>query len=225
MVKAFDFATRLFHSRHIFETVKPLFIVSYIFGMTPFYLVKDHQKQYILKTSNFGYFLTCTAFASMCLIGMNALLANESVIAYFFRSEITIFVDTIQQVFEMGGVVVIYLQTTRGQFDVLYMMRSIDEVDVLLIKGIGGIQILYRRVLYFVWMLTGTEIAIVIGYTLMNYFLLSNADIFPSLGFYIAFTSLNAIIIIIIGHFICMSTILVRRFQILNLVSLVRKSY
>lgn len=218
MVDVPDFVKRLFHARHIFEAVKPLFLITYMFGMTPFYLVKDHNKQYILKTSNVGYFLTCAAFALMCSIFARALLVNESIIAYFFRSDITMFADTIQNLFEMSGAVVLYISTTRGKYHMLYMMRAIDEADSV-IKGLGGIQILHRSVLYFVWILTGIVFFVVIGYTLMNYFVLSNAQIYPTTNFFITFTLLNAVITILIGHFICMTRVIQRRFQILFLVS------
>lgn len=213
-----DFIKRLFLAKHIFESVKPLFILTYIFGMTPYYLVKNKHKKYILKTSNFGYFLTCTALALMCSIFANSIVVNESVISYFFKSDITNFADTIQNLFDMSGAAVLYIKTINGKFEILEFMTSMDEADNL-VKDIGGIRILYRKVLYFVWLLTAVVLSIVIGYTLMNYFMLRNAQISPTPIYFVTFTLLNAIITILIGHFVCMSTVLQRRFQILNLVS------
>lgn len=221
MVKAPGCLTRLFQSRHIFESVKPIFLVSYFLGMTPFYLIKDKHNQYIVKTCNFGYFLTFAAFAMICTVCANGILANESIIGHFLCSKITVFADTVVNLSGVVGATVVYLSTTRGKLEMLYMMIALDEAD-LVIKRIGGIQVLYKRVLFLVWILTATVISIIIGYTLMNYFLLRNAEIYPSLNFYIAFTMLTTVITILIGHFLCISKVLHRRFQILNLVSVVR---
>lgn len=221
MVKAPGFLSRLFQSRHIFESVKPIFLVSYLLGMTPFYLIKDKHNQYMVKTCYFGYFLTLSVFAMICTIIINEFLDKESIIGHFLRSDITVFADNVVPLCVMGGAVVVYLSTTSGRLEMLNMMTAFDEAD-LVIKCIGGIQIMYKRVLFLVWILTGTVISVIIGYTLMNYFLLRNAEIYPSLNFYIAFTMLNAVITVVIGLFLCISKVLHRRFQILNLVSVVR---
>ncbi|XP_052850897.1 putative gustatory receptor 28b isoform X4 [Drosophila gunungcola] len=157
---------RFFTAKQLYECLRPVFHVTYIHGLTFFYISCDSKtgKRTIKKTI-FGYIngimhIALFGFAYSLTIYNNC----ESVASYFFRSRITYFGDMMQIVSGFIGVTVIYLTAFIPNHRLERCLQKFHTMDMQL--QTVGVKIMYispTLALHFTFLIQHTVIAIAIA--------------------------------------------------------------
>lgn len=110
------------HSNHLFESMKPLLTLSFIFGLTPIHVARVTGGDRVLKGSTFGFINATLHIVIYAFCYIVTLVYRESVVGYFFRagdyseseetlqlSNISTFGDTLQIFIDIIGSSATYL--------------------------------------------------------------------------------------------------------------------
>lgn len=218
-------------SKHLFESMKPLFGLSFIFGLTPIHVARTSGGERVLKVSTFGFInatLHVLIYASCYIV---TLVKRESVVGYFFRSEvysqndetlklsieISNFGDTLQIFNDIIGSSITYLSCIYRRDKLIKMMGVIDVADETF-RDIG-VKIYYKKLLIFCVIVCSFMFCINLAYMFGIFYRFHQVNITPSPFLYWTFIDQHFVISIAVGLFVCTSRSIQRRFEILNRVS------
>ncbi|XP_017494852.1 PREDICTED: putative gustatory receptor 28b [Rhagoletis zephyria] len=211
------FARRLrqyFISREVFATLQPLFLLTYIYGLTPFRIVKRSNGTSEIRASCFGY---CNTAAYVILYGVcffNALLNAESVVGYFFRTNISIVGDTLQICNGIITGIVIYTTALTQRSKMRRIIHVFNELDENYANI--GVRVKYSRIYRYALMLTVTKTLIIVIYCTGVYLLLRSVHVQPSFCVFVAFVLQRSVLFLAICLFSFIAGGFERRMVMLN---------
>lgn len=217
------------HSEHLFESMKPLFTLSFIFGLTPIHVAKISGGVRVLKVSTFGFInatLHVIVYAACYIV---TLVRRESVVGYFFRqgdyseaedeltNDISNFGDTLQIFNDIIGSSITYFSCIYRRDKLIKMMGVIDAADEAFREI--GVKIYYKKLLVFCSIVCCFLFCINLAYMFGIFYRFYQVNIKPSPYLYVTFIDQHFVISIAVGLFLCTSRSIQRRFEIMNRVS------
>nr|UZH23396.1 gustatory receptor 28b-2 [Anastrepha ludens] len=206
---------RFFHAQQLYESVQPLFVVTFWHGLTPFFIKSDGAGNKKLKESICGYLNTLIHITVYVACYVLTLLNDfETIASYFFHSRISRFGDTMQIVSGLIGITVIYFTAILPKHLLQHSLRTMQDMDVLL-RSVG-VQILYSKVLRYCYFSLLVVFAVDTVYSCGNFILLKSAKLEPSTPLYIVFTLQHTVISIATAMFQGIVKLLEMRLVMLN---------
>lgn len=218
-------------SKHLFESMKPLLTLSFIFGLTPIHVARVPSGDRVLKVSTFGFVNATLHIIIYAACYIVTLVHRESVVGYFFRTgdysetdeniqlsyEISTFGDTLQIFNEIIGSSATYLSCIYRRDKLIKMMGVFDAADEAF-KELG-VKIYYKKLLIFSAIVCCFLFFTNLSYICGIFYRFHQVNIKPSPYLYVAFIDQRFVISIAVGLFVCVSKSLQRRFEIMNRVS------
>lgn len=206
---------RLFSAKQLYESLQPLYFLTFWHGLTPFFIKNDSQGQKKLHHSVFGYLNAVAHIVIYTIFYVITLLNNcESVAGYFFRTSITYVADLMQIMCSFIGVTVIYLAAILPKHHLQKSLETIQFMDDQL-KEVG-IKIMYSKILRFSCILLGTITIVNLLYTMGCFMLLNSAQVGPSIALHITFVLQHTVISLAITLFCCISRTLQLRLAMMQ---------
>uniref|UniRef100_A0A6P4F1F7 Uncharacterized protein LOC108048233 n=1 Tax=Drosophila rhopaloa TaxID=1041015 RepID=A0A6P4F1F7_DRORH len=207
---------RFFTAKQLYECLRPVFHVTYIHGLTFFYISCDSKtgKRTIKKTI-FGYIngimhIVLFGFAYSLTIYNNC----ESVASYFFRSRITYFGDMMQIVSGFIGVTVIYLTAFIPNHRLERCLQKFHTMDMQL--QTVGVKIMYSKVLRFSYMILISMFLVNVLFTCGTFSVLYSSRVSPTLALHFTFLIQHTVIAIAIALFTCFTYLVEMRLVMVN---------
>ncbi|XP_043640424.1 putative gustatory receptor 28b isoform X1 [Drosophila teissieri] len=207
---------RLFTAKQLYECLRPVFHVTYVHGLTSFYISCDSKtgKRDIKKTI-FGY-INGTMHIAMFVFAYSLTIYNncESVASYFFRSRITYFGDMMQIVSGFIGVTVIYLTAFVPNHRLERCLQKFHTMDLQL--QTVGVKIMYSKVLRFSYMVLISMFLVIALFTSGTFSVLYSSQMAPTLALHFTFLIQHTVISIAITLFSCFTYLVEMRLVMVN---------
>ncbi|XP_054744452.1 putative gustatory receptor 28b [Anastrepha obliqua] len=203
-----------FISQEVFATLQPLFLFTYIYGLTPFRIVKRRNGTSEIRASCFGF---CNTVAYVTLYGvcfLNSLLNAESVVGYFFRTNISVVGDTLQICTGIVTGIVIYTTALTQRSKMRRIIDVFNELDEHFASI--GVRVKYSRIYRYALLLSVTKTLIIGIYCAGVYLLLRSVHVKPSFCVCVAFVLQHSVLVLAICLFSFMARGFERRLVIVN---------
>nr|QKN21413.1 gustatory receptor [Bactrocera dorsalis] len=184
---------RFFQAQQLYESVQPLFVITFWHGLTPFFIKSDGAGNKKLKESIFGYINTFLHITIYVACYMLTLINDfETVAGYFFNSGVSRFGDTLQIFSGLIGVTIIYITAMLPKQRLEYSLRTVQDIDLMLHKV--GVKIIYTKLLHYSYFSILLVVAVDTVYSCGNFMLLKSANLEPSTPLYVVFTLQHTVI-------------------------------
>lgn len=207
---------RFVTAKQLYECLRPVFHVTYIHGLTSFYISCDTKtgKKAIKKTI-FGY-INGIMHIAMFVFAYSLTIYNncESVASYFFRSRITYFGDLMQIVSGFIGVTVIYLTAFVPNHRLERCLQKFHTMDVQL--QTVGVKIMYSKVLRFSYMVLISMFLVNVLFTGGTFSVLYSSQVAPTMALHFTFLIQHTVIAIAIALFSCFTYLVEMRLVMVN---------
>lgn len=203
-----------FISQEVFATLQPLFLYTYIYGLTPFRIVKRRNGTGEIRASCFGF---CNTAAYVILYGvcfLNSLLNAESVVGYFFHTNISVVGDTLQICNGIITGIVIYTTALTQRCKMCRIIEVLNELDLNFANI--GVRVKYSRIYRYALLLIVAKILTIAIYCAGVYLLLRSAHVNPPICVCIAFVLQHSVLFLAICLFCFIARGFERRLVILN---------
>lgn len=184
--KVSDFIRELFRPRDAFGAEQTLLLCTYLLGLTPFRL-KGQPGNRQLELSKLGYlnaFLQLTFF-SYCFL--SALIEQQSIVGYFFKSDISQVGDSLQKFIGMTGMSTLFLCSSIRVKLLIRIWDRISKIDARLLDV--GICFNYSAIMRLrhskIFLITAMQLA----YLISSVWMLLRNDVRPiytaAISFYV----------------------------------------
>ncbi|XP_017019619.1 putative gustatory receptor 28b isoform X1 [Drosophila kikkawai] len=203
-------------AKQLYECLRPLFHVTYMHGLTSFYLSCDSKTgRRSIKRTVFGY-LNGLMHIGLYTVCYSLTIYNncESVASYFFRSRITYFGDMMQIVSGFIGVTVIYLTAIIPNHRLERCLQKFHTMDVQL--QTMGIKIMYSKVLRFSYMILISMFLVHFMFTCGTFSVLYSSLVKPTMALHFTFLIQHTVIAISITVFTCFTYLVEMRLVMVN---------
>lgn len=197
----------------IYAAQTPLLKLSLITGIAPLKLIGSPGNRR-LEVNLFGFMNT---FLHICLFFgcyVRTIFFHESIVSYFFKTEISAVGDTLQLCIGLIGIIVtlLYSLIQRNKFVAwFHLMAKIDDH----FKEIG-VETDYKSTLKFIsWVLLFKAIFF-IAYLVGSWILFKTENIYPNFSCWVSFFLPHLMIAIIVVLFLCLVKQMKHRFLLLN---------
>ncbi|XP_036329791.1 putative gustatory receptor 28b [Rhagoletis pomonella] len=206
---------RFFQAHQLYESVQPIFAVTFWHGLTPFFIKSDGAGNKKLKESIFGYLNTLIHITVYVACYVLTLLNDfETVAGYFFHTGISRFGDTMQILSGLIGITVIFFTAILPKHRLQYSLSTMQDIDVLL-RSVG-VHIRYSKVLRYCYLSLLVVFVVDFAYSFGNFILLKSANLEPSTPLYIVFTLQHTVISIATAMFQGITKMVEMRLVMLN---------
>lgn len=200
----------------IYTAQRPLLKLSLVSGIVPYNITNDGSSR--LKISIFGFTILIIHLSLFGFCYVRTITVHESIVSYFFKTEISVLGDTLQLCIGLTGICTVFLYSLiqRRKFVLwFHLMARIDEQ----LKEIG-IETDYRSTLKFILLVLLIKFIFFNTYLVGSWVLFMIADIYPNYACWIVFFMPHIFISIIVVLFICLVKQMKHRFLLLNKVRL-----
>lgn len=203
-----------FISHQVFEALQPLFLLTFLYGLTPFRVTKDKNGHSNVKMSFFGFLNIAVYILLYGACYMVSLLQDESVVGYFFRTKISNVGDTMQTCNGLITGAVIYISAVTQRRKLLRVCQILYNLDENFANI--GIKVKYSRIYRFSIVMIIFKVVIIGSYFAGVYRLLQSMGIKPSFSVCVTFFLQHSVLSIAICLFCFVARSFERRLVILN---------
>ncbi|XP_032591702.2 putative gustatory receptor 28b [Drosophila grimshawi] len=209
---------RYFISSQVYEALRPLFFLTFLYGLTPFHVVRRKMGESYVKMSCFGIF---NIFVYIVLCGfcyISSLRQGESIVGYFFRTEISTIGDRLQIFNGLIAGAVIYASAILKRCKLLRTLTILHSLDMNFANI--GIRVKYSRIFRYSILLLVCKLLILGVYFVGVFQLLVSLGVTPSFCVCITFFLQHSVVSIAICLFCIIAFSFERRMSIINQPSL-----
>lgn len=208
---------KYFISSQVYEALRPLFFLTFLYGLTPFHVVRKKMGESYLKMSFFGVF---NIFIYICLCGfcyISSLRQGESIVGYFFRTEISTIGDRLQIFNGLIAGAVIYTSAILKRCKLLGTLTILHSLDTNFSNI--GIRVKYSRIFRYSILVLVFKLLILGVYFVGVFRLLVSLNVTPSFCVCMTFFLQHTVVSIAICLFCVIAFSFERRLSIINQVS------
>lgn len=215
MSKKLDRVRNYFISRQVFEALQPLFFLTFLYGLTPFRMVK-HKKSGSTRVK-----MSCFGFANIgvyiilygtCYIW--SLLKEQSMVGYFLSSQIAYVTDTMQTCNGLITGTVIYVSAVTQRRKLLRTIDILHSLDENFFKI--GIKVKYSHIYRFSLVMIVFKMLVISVYFIGVFRLLQSGGIYPPFCICVTFFLQHSVLSIAICLFCFIARSFERRLLIMN---------
>ncbi|KAM8716246.1 hypothetical protein ACLKA7_003174 [Drosophila subpalustris] len=208
---------KYFISSQVYEALRPLFFLTFLYGLTPFHVVRRKMGESYLKMSCFGIF---NIFVYIVLCGfcyISSLRQGESIVGYFFRTEISTVGDRLQIFNGLIAGAVIYTSAILKRCKLLGTLTILHSLDTNFSNI--GIRVKYSRIFRYSILLLVFKLLILGVYFVGVFRLLVSLGVTPSFCVCMTFFLQHSVVSIAICLFCVIAFSFERRLSIVNQVN------
>lgn len=202
--------------KDIYAAQWPLLKLSFVTGIVPFKIVNRRNSRLQISILGFTILILHLSLFGFCYV--RTITAHESIVSYFFKTEISVLGDTLQLCIGLIGICMVFLYSLiqRHKFVLwFHLMAKIDEQ----LKEIG-MDTDYKSTLMFIFLVLAVKFIFFNTYLIGSWVLFKIAGVYPNFACWIVFFMPHIFISIIVVLFICLVKQMKHRFLLLNKVSL-----
>lgn len=205
----------LMNPTNVYNAQRPLLKLTLLSGIVPYKITNDGNSR--LQISVFGFTILILHLSLFGFCYVRTITAHESIVSYFFKTEISVLGDTLQLCIGLIGIfsVFLYSLVQRHKFVLwFHLMSRIDEQ----LKEIG-IETDYKSTIKFIFLVLFVKFIFFNTYLIGSWILFKIAGVSPNYACWIVFFMPHIFISIIVVLFICLVKQMKHRFFMLNKVS------
>lgn len=202
----------------IYGAQRPLLILSYLSGITPFKLVGPTNNRR-LEVTVMGFVNT---FLHILIFGVCFILTlqrNESIIGYFFKTEISRIGDTLQLCTGLIALTITFICCLIRRYTIINVFHMMSRIDDRL-KELG-VETDYKTTLHYILLVLLVEALIYFTYLIGSVYLLKSFEVYPVIYVWVSFFLPCLIVSTIVAKFLCLVKQLRHRFLLLNKVRII----
>lgn len=199
----------------IYTAQTPLLTLSFVSGIVPYKVTNNGSSR--LQISFFGFTILILQLSLFGFCYVKTITVHESIVSYFFKTEISVLGDTLQLCIGLIGISTVFLYSLiqRHKFVLwFHLMAKIDEQ----LKEIG-IETDYQSTLKFILLVLLVKFIFFNTYLIGSWILFKIANVSPNYTCWVVFFMPHIFISIIVVMFICFIKQMKHRFLLLNKVS------
>lgn len=211
---------RIFSAKQMYECLQPLLYLTFLHGLTPFYVKKDSKTGckrlhhfFLGYVNGVAHIIVYDIFYALTLVNN-----FETIAAYFFSSRISKVGNFMQILSGLIGVTVIYLTAIIPKQRLEKSLKTMNLMDEQL-KGVG-VKIMYSKVIRFSYIMLVLMTIMNIVYFISTFKLLRLADVRTSISVKITFCLQHTVIGMATTMFNCFTKALRLRITMMNKVLL-----
>lgn len=211
---AFKLWERFSQADNVFQALRPLTFIS-LLGLAPFRLNLNPRKE--VQTSKFSFFAGIVHFLFFVLCFGISVKEGDSIIGYFFQTNITRFSDgtlRLTGILAMSTIFGFAMFKRQRLVSIIQNNIVVDEIFVRL-----GMKLDYRRILLSSFLISLGMLLFNVIYLCVSYSLLVSATISPSFVTFTTFALPHINISLMVFKFLCTTDLARSRFSMLNEVS------
>jgi gustatory receptor len=205
----------LLNPTDIYTAQRPLLTLSLVSGIVPYKVTNNGNSRLKISVFGFGILILHLSLFGFCYV--RTITVHESIVSYFFKTEISVLGDTLQLCIGLIGMCTVFLYSLlqRHKFVLwFHLMAKIDEQ----LKEIG-IQTDYQSTLKFIFLVLLVKFIFFNTYLIGSWVLFKLANLSPNYACWIVFFMPHIFISIIVVLFICFIKQMKHRFYLLNKVN------
>ncbi|CRK93784.1 CLUMA_CG007312, isoform A [Clunio marinus] len=202
----------LMNPTDIYTAQWPLLKLSFFMGIVPYKIVNRENSR--LQISVFGFTILILHLILFGFCYIRTITVHESIVSYFFKTEISVLGDTLQLCIGLIGICTVFLYSViqRHKFVAwFHLMTKIDEQ----LKEIG-IETDYRSTLQFIFLMLAVKFIFFNTYLIGSWVMFKIENIYPNYTCWIVFFMPHIFISIMVVLFICLMKQMKHRFLLLN---------
>ena len=207
---------KLAQADDVYQSLKPLILLSYISGLDPIRLSSTTPSKSVTD-STVGfimYFCSVIGFVTCLVLSYKQ---GETIIGYFFKTEITRIGDTLQRFTGVIGTVTIFgisMVKRTSTSKILVLMADVDNELLKLNQSVN-----YNKTLQYSYVVMICMIIFNCCFLIISYTLLRIAGVHPSVSVFLSFSLPQIQVCIVVVKFLCMVRLIRHRFVKLNKVN------
>lgn len=205
----------LLNPTDIYTAQRPLLKLSLVSGIVPYKIANDGNSR--LRISVFGFTILILHLTLFGFCYVKTITVHESIVSYFFKTEISVLGDTLQLCIGLIGICTVFIYSLLKRRKFVSWFHSMAKIDEQL-KEIG-IETDYRSTLKFIMLVLLVKFIFFNTYLIGSYVLFKIADLYPNYTCWVVFFMPHIFISIIVVLFICLVKQMKHRFLMLNKVS------
>lgn len=185
----------------------------FVMGLTPF-LIKGPPGKREIRINYFGYLNAIVHLTIFMFCFLYAFVKNESIVAYFFQTEISKIGNTLQTFIGMFGLVTLIVTCLLEKKKIIRLLHTVAEIDVKLLDlGVSlNYQIAQRSVHAQIIAVLGLNLV----YILSSFGLLFKNGIWSSIAANVSFFSPHVFLLSVVMLFTSCMVRLKQRFRMVN---------
>ncbi|XP_055917528.1 putative gustatory receptor 28b isoform X3 [Eupeodes corollae] len=207
------FWKELFSPTDSYGSIKTLFIILFVMGLTPF-LIKGTPGKRQIRVSYFGFLNAGIHLTLFMFCFLYAFVKNESIVAYFFQTEISRIGNTLQTFIGMFGMVTLIGMSLIEKKKIIRLLHTMAKVDVKLLDL--GVSLNYRYAQRHVHAQIVAVLGLNLLYILSSFGLLFKNGIWSSLAANVSFFSPHVFLLAVVTLFTACMVRLKQRFRMVN---------
>lgn len=200
----------------IYSAQHPLIIVSFLCGISPYKLVGD-VGQRRLEHNIFGYVITGLLLALYFVCYIDTLKAHESIVGYFFHTNITNIGNSLQLFTGLLGLTSTVVFSHLRRKKLVTLLQQLGKIDTFFREL--GVETDYKYTVRYISIVLVVKFVIFITYLTGCYVLLDDADAHPKYTVWISFFLPHIMISMNVVKFMCYVKQIRHRFLLLNKVT------
>lgn len=206
---------RMSQADNVFQSLRPLTYISLV-GLAPFQLNLNADKE--VHTSSYSFIAGIVHFLFFVLCFVASIREGDSIIGYFFQTNITKLGDGTLRLTGIIAMCTIFgfaMFKRQRLVSIIQNNIIVDEIFVRL-----GMKLDYRRILLFTFLISMGIVIFNVVYMCVSYGLLVSATISPSFVTFMAFALPHINISLMVFKFLCTTHLAQSRFSMVNEVSI-----
>lgn len=197
----------------IFSAQYPLIIVSFLCGISPYKLVGD-VGQRRLEHNYFGYVIAGLLLALYFVCYIDTLMDHESIVGYFFHTNITNIGNSLQLFTGLLGLTSTFAFSHLRRKKLVTMLQQLGKIDMIFREL--GVETDYKYTVRYIVIVLVVKFIIFLTYLTGCHVLLRDADAHPKYTVWISFFLPQIMISMNVVKFMCYVKQLRHRFLLLN---------
>lgn len=213
-IMAFKLWERISQADNVFQALRPLTYIS-LLGLAPFRLNLNPRKE--VQTSTYSFIAGIVHFLFFVMCFGISLVEGDSIIGYFFQTNITRLGDgtlRLTGILAMSTIFGFAMFKRQRLVSIIQNNIVVDEIFVRL-----GMKLDYRRILLSSFLISLGMLLFNVIYLCVSYGLLVSATISPSFETFTTFALPHINISLMVFKFLCTTDLARSRFSMLNEVS------
>lgn len=199
-----------------FSAERTLFLITFLLGLTPF-RVSGQIGNRVWSLSRIGYLNTILQVIFFMYCFIYALALQESIVGFFFQSEISRVGDTLQKFIGMLAMLTLFGISLYKCHDVIFLCKSIQCIDERFVNL--GVVFNYSFVMKFTLVKLLLVLGINVAYMISSLWLLFLNEIWPSFQAITSFFLPHLFLLTVVVLFSALIMRLQQHFNLINKVS------
>ncbi|XP_033236252.1 putative gustatory receptor 28a [Drosophila pseudoobscura] len=208
---AFKLWERISQADNVFQALRPLTYIS-LLGLAPFRLNLNPRKE--VQTSTYSFVAGIVHYLFFVLCFVTSGLEGDSIIGYFFQTNITRLGDKTLRLTGILAMSTIFGFTMFKRQRLVSIIQNYIVVDEIFVRL--GMKLDYRRILLFSFLISLGMLLFNVIYLCVSYGLLVSATISPSFETFTTFALPHINISLMVFKFLCTTDLAKSRFSMLN---------